>query len=190
MTIFKGRRIMKERIIIPVALVSCLVCASCKAVDKAEIPDLKGDMSISGSVTCDGVTAQAEFTRSAGIWTVCYTSPDTVNGLTVIDDGNTVKYSLDGIEYEYSNFSPQFATAAGLLTDCIDNAGTAENVTARQGDDKLTLSGTADKNSYTLTLDNDGKITGISVGGYVLDCSGNPTPETTAPTVDVGKYLK
>ena len=79
---------------------------------------------------------------------------------------------------------------AELLTDCIDNAGVSENVTARQGSDSLTLSGTADKNSYTLTLDASGKIVGVSVGGYVLDCSGKPAPETTAPTVDVGKYLK
>lgn len=181
---------MKERIIIPIALASCLICASCKTVDKAEIPDLKGDMSISGRLSCEDVTAEVELTRSADVWTVSFTSPDSVKGLTVTDDGNTVKYSLDGIEYEYSSSSPQFATAAELLTGCIDNAGTAENITARQSDDKLTLSGTADKNSYTLTLDNDGKIIGVSVGGYTLDCSENPAPETTAPTVDVGKYLK
>ena len=28
------------------------------------------------------------------------------------------------------------------------------------------------------------------LGGYTLDCSGNPAPETSAPAVDVGKYLK
>ena len=99
------------------------------------------------------------------------------------DDGNTVRYSLDGIEYEYGSSSPQFASAAELLTQCIDSAGTAENVTARKGTDKLTLSGTAGDNS-------NGEITGISVGGYTLDCSGNPAPETSAPAVDVGKYLK
>ena len=97
---------------------------------------------------------------------------------------------LDGIEYEYGSSSPQFASAAELLTQCIDSAGTAENVTARKGTDKLTLSGTAGDNSYTLTLDGNGEITGISVGGYTLDCSGNPAPETSAPAVDVGKYLK
>ena len=129
-------------------------------------------------------------TRSAGVWTVCFTSPDSVKGLTVTDDGNTVKYSLDGIEYEYGSSSPQFASAAELLTQCIDSAGTAENVTARKGTDRLTLSGTAGDSSYTLTLDGNGEITGISVGGYTLDCSGNPASETSAPAVDVGKYLK
>lgn len=111
-------------------------------------------------------------------------------GAYVTDDGNTVRYSLDGIEYEYGSSSPQFASAAELLTQCIDSAGTAENVTVRKGTDKLTLSGTAGDNSYTLTLDGNGEITGISVGGYTLDCSGNPAPETSAPAVDVGKYLK
>ncbi len=181
---------MSKRMIITTAVLSCLLCTSCTAAEKAEIPDLKGDMSISGRVACDGVTAQAEFTRSAGVWTVCFTSPDSVKGLTVTDDGNTVKYSLDGIEYEYGSSSPQFASAAELLTQCIDSAGTAENVTARKGTDRLTLSGTAGDNSYTLTLDGNGEITGISVGGYTLDCSGNPASETSAPAVDVGKYLK
>ena len=168
---------MSKRMIITTAVLSCLLCTSCAAAEKAEIPDLKGDMSVSGRVACDGVTAQAEFTRSAGVWTVSFTSPDSVKGLTVTDDGNTVRYSLDGIEYEYGSSSPQFASAAELLTQCIDSAGTAENVTARKGTDRLTLSGT-------------GEITGISVGGYTLDCSGNPAPETSAPAVDVGKYLK
>lgn len=92
---------MSKRMIITTAVLSCLLCTSCTAAEKAEIPDLKGDMSVSGRVACDGVTAQAEFTRSAGVWTVCFTSPDSVKGLTVTDDGNTVRYSLDGIEYEY-----------------------------------------------------------------------------------------
>ena len=168
---------MSKRMIITTAVLSCLLCTSCTAAEKAEIPDLKGDMSISGRVACDGVAAQAEFTRSAGVWTVCFTSPDSVKGLTVTDDGNTVRYSLDGIEYEYGSSSPQFASAAELLTQCIDSAGTAENVTARKGTDKLTLSGTTGDNGYTLTLDGNGEITGISVGGYTLDCSGIPHPK-------------
>ena len=94
---------MSKRMIITTAVLSCLLCTSCAAAEKAEIPDLKGDMSVSGRVACDGVTAQAEFTRSAGVWTVSFTSPDSVKGLTVTDDGNTVRYSLDGIEYEYGS---------------------------------------------------------------------------------------
>ena len=97
---------MSKRMIITTAVLSCLLCTSCTAAEKAEIPDLKGHMSISGRVACDGVTAQAEFTLSAGVWTVCFASPDSVKGLTVTDDGNTVKYSLDGIEYEYGSSSP------------------------------------------------------------------------------------
>lgn len=181
---------MKKIIIIPMALSACLICASCKAADKAEVPDLSGNIMLSGRLTCEDITAEVNLERSDNVWTVSFTSPDSVKGLTVTDDGTAVKYSLDGIEYQYSENSPQFATAAELLTDCIDNAGVSENVTVKQGSDSLTLSGTADKNSYTLTLDADGKIAGVSVGGYVLDCSGKPAPETTAPTVDVGKYLK
>lgn len=56
---------MSKRMIITTAVLSCLLCTSCAAAEKAEIPDLKGDMSVSGRVACDGVTAQAEFTRSA-----------------------------------------------------------------------------------------------------------------------------
>ena len=181
---------MKEKIIIPLAVFSCLACASCKAVGKTEIPDLKGDMTVSGRLCCDDITAEVELSRSADVWTVSFLSPDSVKGLTVTDDGNTVKYSLDGIEYEYNASSPKLATAADLLTSCIDNATTAENITARQDKDKLVLNGTADNNSYTLTLDSGGSIIGASICGYTLDCTGEATPETAAPTVDVGKYLK
>ena len=63
---------MSKRMIITTAVLSCLLCTSCTAAEKAEIPDLKGDMSVSGRVACDGITAQAEFTRSEGVWTVCF----------------------------------------------------------------------------------------------------------------------
>ena len=153
-------------------------------------PDLSGNITLSGRLTCEGIAAEVNLERCDNIWTVCFTSPDSVKGLTVTDDGTNVKYSLDGIEYNYSENSPQFTTAAELITSCIDNAGATENVTVKQGNDSLTLSGTADKNGYTLTLDANGEIIGVSVGGYVLDCSGDPAPETTAPTADVAKYLK
>lgn len=181
---------MKRKIIIPIALSVCFVCASCKTVKNAESPDLSGNITLSGRLTCEGIAAEVDLERCDNIWTVCFTSPDSVKGLTVTDDGTNVKYSLDGIEYNYSENSPQFTTAAELITSCIDNAGATENVTVKQGNDGLTLSGTADKNGYTLTLDANGEIVGVSVGGYVLDCSGDPAPETTAPTADVAKYLK
>ena len=45
---------MSKRMIITTAVLSCLLCTSCTAAEKAEIPDLKGDMSISGRGACDG----------------------------------------------------------------------------------------------------------------------------------------
>ena len=39
---------MSKRMIITTAVLSCLLCTSCTAAEKAEIPDLKGDMSIVG----------------------------------------------------------------------------------------------------------------------------------------------
>lgn len=41
---------MSKRMIITTAVLSCLLCTSCTAAEKAEIPDLKGDMNISGRV--------------------------------------------------------------------------------------------------------------------------------------------
>ena len=49
---------MSKRMIITTAVLSCLLCTSCAAAEKAEIPDLKGDMSVSGRVACDGVYPQ------------------------------------------------------------------------------------------------------------------------------------
>ena len=181
---------MRKTIPLFISASLCLAAAGCKSPDSVDIPDLSGDISLKGSLTCNELTASAEFTRTSGVWTIDFTSPDSINGLSVTIGNDTVKYSLDGIEYEYPESSHKgFAAAVTLLTDCISDAADKENVTARKSGEKLIISGSSDNISYNLTLDADGNITGISAGGYVFDCSGEPTEEISS-AVDVGLYLK
>ena len=49
---------MKRRLIIPVVLSACLICASCKAADRAEVPDLSGNITLSGRLTCEDISAE------------------------------------------------------------------------------------------------------------------------------------
>lgn len=180
------------RKIIPVIILASLsfTAAGCKQAETADIPDLTGDISVKGSITCNELTASAELTRTEGVWTIDFTSPDSIKGLSVTINGNAVKYALDGIEYEYpANSHKSLTTAVAVLTDCIADAADKENISVHKSGEKLIISGSSDNISYNLTLDADGNITGISAGGYVFECSGESTEETSS-AVDVGLYLK
>ena len=181
------------RKIIPVIILASLsfTVAGCKQAETADIPDLTGDISVKGSITCNELTASAELTRTEGVWTIDFTSPDSIKGLSVTIDGNAVKYALDGIEYEYpTNSHKSLTTAVSVLTDCIADAAEKENISVHKSTEKLIISGSADNISYNLTLDADGNIIGISAGGYVFDCSGGEPAEETSSAVDVALYLK
>lgn len=180
------------RKIIPVIILASLsfTAAGCKQPETADIPDLTGDISVKGSITCNELTASAELTRTEGVWTIDFTSPDSIKGLSVTIDGNAVKYALDGIEYEYpANSHKSLTTAVSVLADCIADAADKENISVHKSTEKLIISGSADNVAYNLTLDEDGNIIGVSAGGYVFDCSSEPTEETSS-AVDVGLYLK
>ena len=180
------------RKIIPVIILAslCFTAAGCKQAETADIPDLTGDISVKGSITANELTASAELTRTEGVWTIDFTSPESIKGLSVTIDGNTVKYALDGIEYEYpANSHKSLTTAVAVLTDCITDAADKENISVHKSGEKLIISGSSDNISYNLTLDADGNITGISAGGYVFDFSGESTEETSS-AVDVAFYLK
>ena len=125
------------------------------------------------------------------MWTIDFTSPDSIKGLSVTIDGNAVKYALDGIEYEYpANSHKSLTTAVSVLTGCIADAAEKENISVHKSTEKLIISGSADNVAYNLTLDEDGNIIGISAGGYVFDCSGGEPAEETSSAVDVALYLK
>lgn len=180
------------RKIIPVIILASLsfTAAGCKQAETADIPDLTGDISVKGNITCNELTASAELTRTEGVWTIDFTSPDSIKGLSVTIDGNAVKYALDGIEYEYpANSHKSLTTAVSVLTDCIADAADKENISVHKSTENLIISGSAGNVAYNLTLDADGNITGISAGGYVFDCSGEPTEETSS-AVDAALYLK
>lgn len=180
------------RKIIPVIILAslCFAAAGCKKAETAEIPDLTGDMCIEGSITCNELTADAKLTRTSGVWTIDFSSPDSIKGLSVTIDGSTVKYALDDIEYEYPLSSHKsLTTAVSLLTDCISDAAGKEDISVHKSSDKLIISGSADNTAYRLTLDTDGNITGISAGGYVFLCPGEPA-EDTSSAIDAAKYLK
>ena len=181
------------RKIIPVIILAslCFTAAGCKQPETADIPDLTGDISVKGSITANELTASAELTRTEGVWTIDFTSPESIKGLSVTIDGNTVKYALDGIEYEYpANSHKSLTTAVAVLTDCIADAADKENISVHKSGEKLIISGSADNVAYNLTLDADGNITGISAGGYVFSCSDIMPTEETSSAVDVALYLK
>ena len=76
---------MKRRLIIPVVLSACLICASCKAADRAEVPDLSGNITLSGRLTCEDISAEVNLERNNKVWTVSLLSLMHISGPTGSD---------------------------------------------------------------------------------------------------------
>ncbi len=159
----------KAKLAVPVLLLP-LILSGCEAVSdigKPTVPDIPSTVSLSGELSYGGIKAVADFTRNDGKWNITYTSPESINGMTIITEKGNRKVSMNGVNFEYSANDVPFITAADYICSCIDSTDEKDGLTAKKDKDGIKLSGTSEelKSGYVITLSDDGAITHISVGG-------------------------
>ncbi|MCH5324868.1 MAG: hypothetical protein J1E39_06590 [Eubacterium sp.] len=141
-------------------IIGCILLFS--ACEGAGAPMLRfdGDVGFSGELKCETLTAQADFARSDGDWTVTFTSPESISGLTLSISGENVSATLDGISFEFPDEGMRFKSAATYVTDVIDMLD--ESVSAQKDGETLSVSGTNQQGNYKITADASGKLLSVS----------------------------
>lgn len=153
------------------ALLCMLLLTSCGKTSTIKPPELSGDISLSGEIKCGDVTANADLSRSGDIWTVTFTAPDSMNGMVITDEGDKCTVSYSGIVFDYNDSEVPFKNAVGYITDSLDAAAKPENISLKQEDDGLRVSGSIPESGFIINLDENGNVRTISAGGSVFTAS-------------------
>ena len=169
---------LKKQLLITAAA-GCILLCSCAQTETAP-PQIPDELTLSGKLENEGIDARVRLEKKDGVWSVTYTSPASVNGLTITDSGDERTQSFNGVTCSYDETDVPFVTAAQYITDSIDKAKSGTDITVTRQDDNIRISGTVHSSGYVLTFDSHGCIVGVSAGGYKLGCECEKDGENTS----------
>ena len=154
----------RYRTITAAGVSALLMLTACKESGNITPPDLSGNIEISGVISCGTLKAEADISRTDGVWTICYTSADSLNGMEIVINGTDCKVAHSGISFDYSSEQVPFVTAADYITTVIDNAQSAENISLSVSGEGKRITGAVLSSGYEIIIDKTGDITSVSAG--------------------------
>lgn len=163
---------MKGKILISAVGVSVMMLlCGCENNTLMPSPDLSGNISLQGTISCGTIKAEAEISRTDGVWKITYTSPDSISGMEIVTSGTDCKVTHSGIVFDYKTEDVPFVTAIDYVTGAIDSTAQKDSISLSKGTDEkgkeeIRLSGTVLESGFTITTDSMGNISSVSAGGY------------------------
>ena len=168
----------RYRTITLAGITAILMLTSCSSSGNMTPPDLSGNIEIKGTISCGTLKADAEISRTDGVWTIAYTSPDSLKGMEIISDGTESKITHSGIAFDYKNEDVPFITAADYITASIDSTENAEGLSLSQNGEGTTISGSVLSSGFQIVLDNADNIVSLSAGEYKFTAVENDKKES------------
>lgn len=156
-------------------------------------PDLTRSFSFTGAITYGKLTATANFSRdSEGGWTVSITEPKEISGFVMTYKNGTTTAQFAGYAFDFDEKTLPFKSTCAYIVDCLDKIAQLDNLTVKEGDGFLKISGSIPEGGFIVTAHKDtGVIVSIECAGVKVEVSnmiygGAPsqtgTAETTPPT--------
>ena len=129
----------------------CLCMAGCKK--QAVAPAATTDFSCNVRAVYDGLAVTGTLVRrSAGTLELAFTSPETLNGLTAVWDGEDVTLQMHGLSFSVNaDALPEQALGEGVLA-ALDSA-LDKTMTPKLEGDTAVYEGTVEQGTYTLVCD-------------------------------------
>ena len=147
------------------AFSAVLLLSGCSAPEiKTAAPDIDKSFSAEAELSYGKDSCTVQMRRfGENSWEFCVTEPFPLEGLIItVNDGETklTMYDMESL----GDVSDEAVSAARLITDAFEAAiDNKDSAAASEG--KITLSGQAPTCTYTLTLDESGVPTGLTIGG-------------------------
>ncbi|MGN0619060.1 MAG: hypothetical protein ACI4J7_08580 [Ruminiclostridium sp.] len=142
-----------------------LLLSGCSAPKiQTAVPDIDKSFSAEAELSYGKDSCTVQMRRfGENSWEFCVTEPFPLEGLIItVNDGETklTMYDMESL----ADVSEEAVSAARLITDAFEAAiDNRENAAASEG--IITLSGQAPTCTYTLTIDEKGTPTGLTIGG-------------------------
>lgn len=162
----------------------CLAACSVPVKEKAESPNgLNSSFSSSVSVALDEMNAEGTVKRFGnGMWEVEFSSPNTLSGVMLSFSEGNVTASYKGLNFSVPQSAlPVKAMMLNLIT-AADDLAKNEELSGREKDGMIEISGSLDGGEYTLTVDKKGNIASFSMPGSKLKMNFSDVQPITGET--------
>lgn len=162
---------MKKLRIFAVLLAVVLVVGGCGKTsdkpnnnDKKNIENLGGNFTATAALQYGDTVAEAEISKEkTGVFSMCFTSPDTLKGVEVRMEGDEVFIKYGFLSYQLKNEDMPNAAAIKILVNTVFSA-TGENALLEAEGETLVVSGSTSVGEYYLTVDREsGSLLELSV---------------------------
>lgn len=162
----------------------CLAACSVPVKEKAESPNgLNSSFSSSVSVALDEMNAEGTVKRFGnGMWEAEFSSPNTLSGVMLSFSEGNVTASYKGLNFSVPQSAlPVKAMMLNLIT-AADDLAENEELSGREKDGMIEISGSLDGGEYTLTVDKKGNIASFSMPGSKLKMNFSDVQPITGET--------
>ena len=168
------------------ALGALLLFTSCSGeILKPQPPDMDIPYKIGAEITFDDFEAKAELQRqSVGKWTMAFSEPYALSGLTLSFDGGEITAELEGITAEVTE-SESYTSLASIILSALDNAAVGEGFDLVTTDEIIQLSGKTEYGDYTLKFDKASKMpVSLAIDGRKISVAFSDMEKTEKEDVD------
>lgn len=138
-----------------------IVCACGKTSDKPNnnyrknVENLGGNFTATALLEYGDTTAEAEIAKEqAGVFSMCFTAPDSLKGVTVRMEGDEIFVKYGFLSYQIKNEDLPNAAAIKMLVNSVFSA-TGEDALLEAEGDTLVVSGNTGVGQYYLSIDRE-----------------------------------
>lgn len=146
----------KRKLILPLTSLVILL-TSCGTVGESQTDTkdvLTEPFTCTANITTANVDAVGVLTRKdVGNWSIEFSEPSTLSGVTLTFDGVTSEASYKGLTYSMPKDAVPINSTLLCLATAIDEISTNEETSATAKDGSLTFKGSVDGGEYILTVD-------------------------------------
>ncbi|MBO5164620.1 MAG: hypothetical protein J6B75_11050 [Ruminococcus sp.] len=156
-------------VVICVCLFVMTACSSPMNNSTKRENNLNSSFTAKMTVVLDKLTAEGTITRSSdSIWEAEFESPNTLSGVKLCFEGNTVNASYKGLSFSVPKSALPVKAMLTNLISAVDAAAREEQLQGTESEGLLNISGTLESGDYTLSIDDKGCIHSFEMPNNLL----------------------
>lgn len=164
---------MKRLIALSAAAISFFSLVSCSSVtgEKGSVPNgLAEGFKADVSIDLDELDAEGALRRYGnGMWDIEFTSPNTLSGVKLSFDEGNAEASYKGLKFTVPQSALPVKAMMLNLIEAVDGYSNESELTGKEEDGNIELSGSLEGGDYVLTVDKQGRIVSFEMPNNKLD---------------------
>lgn len=150
---------------IVITLMFCLTACNVPKMSKSSRRNgLGAAFSATADITIDRLTAKGAVKRyGEGVWEIEFSEPNTLSGVKLEFSEGSVVASYKGLSFSVPQSALPVKAMMLNLMKAVDDSAKLEELSGEESDGCLKISGSLDGGDYTMTVDENGNLSGFEM---------------------------